>query len=184
MQYAQTTKIRLTHVTRPALRCLHRRGAEPHRCSAGRRQGHARPRHFARAPRSECVTHRLRQPLSDLSRGRLLQERAIEGCGAPCKALVGRSGVMGMESGNAHDSRTLAHSRDLRLSWFATHLVRRKEAIHRRRRKFQVRSQLPRCVRPDCALRPRLRRHRGPVYVVGVDKHRFDADGDGVGCES
>jgi len=24
----------------------------------------------------------------------------------------------------------------------------------------------------------------GPVYVVGVDVHRFDADGDGVGCES
>jgi len=23
----------------------------------------------------------------------------------------------------------------------------------------------------------------GPVYVVGVDVHRFDADGDGVGCE-
>jgi micrococcal nuclease len=24
----------------------------------------------------------------------------------------------------------------------------------------------------------------GPVYVVGVDVHRFDGDGDGVGCES
>jgi hypothetical protein len=24
----------------------------------------------------------------------------------------------------------------------------------------------------------------GPVYVVGVDHHRFDGDGDGVGCES
>jgi hypothetical protein len=24
----------------------------------------------------------------------------------------------------------------------------------------------------------------GPVYVVGIDRHRFDGDGDGVGCES
>lgn len=40
------------------------------------------------------------------------------------------------------------------------------------------------CVCAARQSRPRLRRHRGSVRVVGSDPHGFDADGDGWGCES